>query len=70
MSCPDADDAEIIVAAAAAGPKSVTTDGMTVEQHGLKDLIAWRNHKAALCAADVPQRGLRFTRLVPPGTTE
>lgn len=49
---------------AAAGPARVRHDGTEVEAQPLKDLVEADNHLAAKRAADKPQRGLRFTRLV------
>lgn len=59
-------DAQIL--AAAAGPSSVTVDGMTTQQRPLADLIAYRKHLASLRGAGNSRRGLRYTKLVPPGT--
>jgi hypothetical protein len=69
VSCPDDIAADAALDAAASGPKRVATDGMEVEQHGLKDLIAADQYRRAKCATRKAHRGLRFTRLVPPGTT-
>jgi hypothetical protein len=69
VSCPDADATSAALDAAAAGPKRVATDGMEVEQQPLKDLIEADRYARSRCATRKPHRGLRFTRLVPPGTT-
>lgn len=47
----------------AKGPKRVTTDGVSVEQHGLPDQIAAINNAANNEAAKLPHRGLRFTQM-------
>ena len=70
MACEDADTATDAIKAALAGPKQVTADGMTVEQFGLLEMIEAQKHLASKCAATSPRRGLRFTRLIAPGTTE
>ena len=69
MSCPDADAASTALNAAVAGPKSATTDGMTVESQPIPDLIAADKYLASKCAASSPTRGLRFNKLVPPGAS-
>lgn len=69
MACPDSTAAADALAAAIAGPAQVTSDGLTVIQHRLDRLIAADKYQAAKCAARDPRRGLRFTRLVPPGAT-
>jgi hypothetical protein len=74
MSCPDCPDADAIVAidaavlAAAAGPASVTVDGMTTQMRPAADLIALANYARSRCAASGPRRGLRFTKLNQPGS--
>jgi hypothetical protein len=73
MSCPDCPDAAAIdaidaaVLAAAAGPASVTVDGMTTQMRPAGDLIAQANYARSRCAASGPRRGLRLSRLIPPG---
>lgn len=52
---------------AAAEPKQVTVDGVTVVQHSLQDLIAADQYLKGQKAAKSPSRGLRFTKLVAPG---
>lgn len=58
------------IAAAAAGPKKVTTDGMSVEQHPIADLIAQRKYLASLTttATSTTRMGVRFVKLIPGGT--
>ena len=64
---PDADDISDAIAENATGPKSVTVDGNNVQQHSIPEQIAARNDVAAQQSASKAHRGLRFTRLVPPG---
>ena len=51
----------------AKGPKKVTVDGQTVEQHSIKEQIEADNHTAAKTATSKSHFGLRMTKLVPPG---
>jgi hypothetical protein len=51
----------------AEGPKQVTADGLTVQQHSIPDQIAADQYLSAKSAATKKHRGLRFTRLLPPG---
>lgn len=55
------------IAATLGGPKSATVDGVSVTQHSLPELIAAAKYLAAQKGAKQPHRGLRFTKLVPPG---
>lgn len=64
---PDTDDITTAIAENATGPKSVSIDGNNVTQHSLNEQIAARNDSAAQAAASKAHRGIRFTRLVPPG---
>ena len=63
-------DAELIsdaLVSAAQGPKSVASDAGTVVQQSLPDLIAADRYLRAKDAATKARRGLRFTKLIPPG---
>lgn len=53
----------------AQGPKRVMTDAasVTVEQHSLTEQIAADKYLASRSAASSPNRGLRFSKLSPPG---
>ena len=62
-----ADDLEDEITDNASGPKRVKGDMGEVEQHSLKDQIAADQYLAAKAAARTKKRGLRFTKLVPPG---
>jgi hypothetical protein len=54
----------------AKGPKSVATDGTKVDAQSVDDVIKADQHLASKEAAkNSPSRGLRFNKLVPPGTT-
>ena len=52
----------------AAGPAKASGDAGSVEQHKLADQIAADRYLAAKKAAAAKLRGLRFSKLVPPGT--
>lgn len=69
MACTDADTAALALIAAAAGPQKVSGDAGSVEQYALSDRIALDRYLHAKCASTGPRRGLRFTRLIPPGTS-
>jgi len=64
---PTEDDINDAIAENATGPKSVSVDGSNVQQHSLADQIAARNDVASQEAASKAHRGLRFTKLIPPG---
>jgi hypothetical protein len=64
---PDVDDINDAIAENATGPKSVTVDGNNVNQHSIAEQIAARNDVASQSSASKGHRGLRFTKLVPPG---
>jgi hypothetical protein len=68
MSCED--DANTIseaINAALAGPKRVKGDAGEVEQHSIGDLIRADQYARSKCAASSPRRGIRFSKIVPPG---
>jgi hypothetical protein len=60
-------DLESVVEAAASGPQSTNINGTTVNQFPLKDLADIADRQAAKKAAAKNHRGLRFSKLVPPG---
>jgi hypothetical protein len=62
------DDVSNKLAEAAVGPKRVRTDAGEVEAHDLVDIIEADKHLAAKAAASSKSRGLRFNRIIPPGT--
>jgi len=54
----------------ATGPKSVSVDGTKVDAQSIDDLVKADQHLAAKeGVASTRHRGLRFSKLTPPGTT-
>ncbi|HMP78426.1 MAG TPA: hypothetical protein PKD54_03130 [Pirellulaceae bacterium] len=53
----------------AKGPKSVSTDGTRVEAQGVDDVIKADQHLAAKQGVSGKFRGLRYSKLTPPGPT-
>lgn len=51
----------------AAGPARAAVDGQSVEQHSLRDQIEADRYLASKEAVHRKDRGLRITRLIPPG---
>ncbi len=51
----------------AAGPAKAAGDAGSVEQHKLSEQIAADKHLASKDAVGKANRGLRFSKLVPPG---
>lgn len=51
----------------AAGPARAAVDGQSVEQHSLRDQIEADRYLASKEAVRRNDRGLRITRLIPPG---
>jgi hypothetical protein len=56
------------LAEAAVGPKRVRTDAGEVEAHDLDQMIKADKYLASKAAASSKSRGLRFNRIIPPGT--
>ena len=54
----------------ASGPKKVTGDSGSVEQHSIRELIELDRHITAKEAAKKPGFGIRFAKLVPDGTVD
>ena len=52
----------------ASGPAKASGDAGSIEQHKLSDQIAADKHLASKDAVNHKSRGLRFNKLVPPGT--
>lgn len=67
MACEDSTDIDAALIAAAQGPAEVTSDGLTVKGHRLTDLIEADRYVNEKCATGRRTRGIRFTKLVPPG---
>jgi creatinine amidohydrolase/Fe(II)-dependent formamide hydrolase-like protein len=53
----------------AAGPKRAASDSGSVEQHGLTEQIEADRYLASNEAAKSKGRGIRVTKLVPPGAS-
>lgn len=52
----------------ASGPASVSGDAGSVQQHSLRDLLEALKHvENQTAATSSPARGMRITKLVPPG---
>jgi hypothetical protein len=51
----------------AAGPVKASGDSVSFEQHSIQDQIAADRYLASKAASKKPHRGLRFSRIVPPG---
>jgi hypothetical protein len=63
-----ADDLEDTILQNAQGPLRAQGDAGSVEQHPLADQIAADKYLASKAAANNATRGLRFNKLIPPGT--
>lgn len=68
MACEQAESATDALELALSGPAKTAVDGAVVEQHKLTDLVAADRYMASRCATTKARRGLRFTKLIPPGT--
>ena len=62
------DDLEETIRENAKGPRQAKNDSVEMEQHPLKDQIEADRYLASKAAAKSKRRGLRFSKLVPPGT--
>lgn len=51
-----------------AQPAKVSVDGQSVEQHPLKDQIEADRYLASKAAARKPGLGIKFAKIVPPGS--
>ena len=61
------DDLQQTIHDNAAGLAKATGDAGSVEQHNLRDQIEADRYLASKTAANAKSRGLRFTKLAPPG---
>jgi hypothetical protein len=61
---------EQAIADNAAGPKRAQGDSGSVEQHSLKDVVDADRYLASKEAAKRRDRGIRMSRLAPPGAGE
>ena len=62
-----ADDLEDKIRENAQGPAKASGDAGSVVQHSMRDQIEADRYLASKQAAKSKSRGLRFTKLVPPG---
>lgn len=63
-----AEDLSTTIQENAQGPKRAQGDSGSVEQHPLAEQIEADRYLASKAAVKDPKRGLRLTKLVPPGT--
>lgn len=64
-----AEDLDIAIEQNAAGPRQVTADGVTVQQHSVPDQIAADKHLAGKRAmSSNPTKAFARVKIVPPGT--
>jgi len=63
-----ATDLKDAISANAEGPKKAQNEMGSVEQHSLQEQIEADRYLAGKTAATTKRRGLRFTKLVPPGS--
>ena len=61
------DDLSQAIRDAANAPKKTQVKSTTVEEHPLPDLIAAERHLANKEAARRNHRGIRFSKIIPPG---
>lgn len=64
-----ADEIKDAIIENATGPKRATGDEGSIEQHSLQDQIAADRHVKGSEAAKKPARGMRFTKMIMPGTS-
>ena len=62
------DDIDKTIEENAKGPKRAKGDSGEMEQHGLTDQIAADRYLSSKKAAKAKSLGLRFSKLVPPGS--
>lgn len=63
----DVEAVETAMSAAISNPKRVKTDAAEVENHAITDYIKAAQYLGGSAASSRPRRGLRFTKLIPPG---
>ena len=63
-----ADDLENTIRENAAGPKQASADGVSTQQHSLKDLIDADMHLASKGALAKKNFGMTRAKIIPPGT--
>ncbi len=64
---PNLDDA---ISENAAGPAKALVDGQSVEQHPLPQVIKADRYRESKKASRKPGIGIKFAKLVPPGTAD
>lgn len=62
------DEIRDAIESTAKGPKRVRTDAGEVESQDIEQQIAADKYLSARAAASQTNRGLRFNKLIPPGT--
>jgi hypothetical protein len=60
---------DLVIDAAAQGLAEVTVDGQTVKTRPLSELMEWRRLAEARASRTNGVPPVRFTRLIPPGTS-
>ncbi|HEX8876140.1 MAG TPA: hypothetical protein VF777_05280 [Phycisphaerales bacterium] len=65
---PPSPDPDQALRDAASQPAKASVDGQSVEQHPLKDQIEVDRYLASRDAARKPGLGIKFAKLVPPGS--
>ena len=63
-------DLDQAIAENATGPAKASVDGQSVEQHPLPDVIEADRYRESKKASRKPGIGIRFAKLVPPGTED
>ena len=63
-------DLDQAIAENAAGPAKASVDSQSVEQHPLSDVIEADRYRESKKASRKPGIGIRFAKLVPPGTED
>ena len=66
---PPSPDPDQALRDAASQPAKASVDGQSVEQHPLKDQIEADRYLASKAVARKPGLGIKFAKLVPPGST-
>lgn len=65
---PDPSSDDEALREAATQPAKVSVDGQSVEQHPLKDRLEFERFVASKEAAKKPGLGIKFAKIVPPGS--
>lgn len=70
MACDNATTANTALVSALTRPAKASSDTGSVEQRSVSELIQAANYLAGQCASSSPRRGIRFSKMVPPGTVD